>query len=104
MEVVTAYRHLLKAVDKHIGKEGTKKQFRDFIIQEFRKKTNVSDEHVIRQMIKLAKDYALMLNSVHHHKGLLFSYNIAVDRSNEMNTIRKSAASVGLRLPDVYQP
>ncbi|CAN6441838.1 unnamed protein product [Victoria cruziana] len=80
MEVVTAYRHLLKAVDKHI------------------------DEHVIRQMIKLAKDYALMLNSVHHHKGLLFSYNIAVDRSNEMNTIRKSAASVGLRLPDVYQP
>lgn len=36
---------------------------------------------------------------------LLFSYNIAVDRTNEMQiTLNKSAASVGLRLPEVYQP
>lgn len=36
---------------------------------------------------------------------LLFSYNIAVDRSDEMKKVlNKSAASVGLRLPDVYQP
>lgn len=37
-------------------------------------------------------------------QDLLFSYNIAVDRSNEMTKVLgKSAASVGLRLPDVYQ-
>jgi len=36
---------------------------------------------------------------------LLFSYNIAVDRSDEMKkTLRKSAGSVGLQLPEVYQP
>jgi hypothetical protein len=38
-------------------------------------------------------------------QDLLFSYNIAVDRSDEMKKIlNKSAASVGLQLPDVYQP
>ncbi|KAF9607056.1 hypothetical protein IFM89_030883 [Coptis chinensis] len=36
---------------------------------------------------------------------LLFSYNIAVDRSDEVKrTLNKSAASVGLQLPEVYQP
>lgn len=36
---------------------------------------------------------------------LLFSYNIAVDRSDEMKkTLRKSAGSVGLQLPEVYRP
>ena len=35
---------------------------------------------------------------------LLFSYNIAVDRSEEMKRILgKSAASVGLQLPEVYR-
>lgn len=38
-------------------------------------------------------------------QDLLFSYNIAVDRSDEMKKVLgKSAASVGLQLPDVYQP
>ncbi|KAF9611609.1 hypothetical protein IFM89_033613 [Coptis chinensis] len=36
---------------------------------------------------------------------LLFSYNIAVDRSDEVKrTLNKSAVSVGLQLPEVYQP
>ncbi|KAJ1382469.1 hypothetical protein SESBI_44246 [Sesbania bispinosa] len=60
------YRHLLKAVKKHIGKEESKRHFIEF--------------------------------------DLLFSYNIAVDRSDEVRrTLGKSAASVGLRLPEVYQ-
>ena len=38
-------------------------------------------------------------------QDLLFSYNIAVDRSDEVRrTLGKSASSVGLRLPEVYQP
>jgi len=37
-------------------------------------------------------------------QDLLFSYNIAIDRSNEVKrTLGKSAASVGLQLPEVYQ-
>ena len=36
---------------------------------------------------------------------LLLSYNIAVDRSDEMKRmLGKSASSVGLKLPEVYEP
>ncbi|KAF2318592.1 hypothetical protein GH714_009201 [Hevea brasiliensis] len=99
-----AYRQLLKAIKKHIGKEDYKKHFGEFAMLEFRKNSNLSDQSSIQQKIKLARDYTFLLNSVHHHKELLFSYNIAVDRSDEMKRILgKSAASVGLQLPDVYQ-
>ncbi|KAE9451323.1 hypothetical protein C3L33_16738, partial [Rhododendron williamsianum] len=124
------YRHLLKAVKKHVGKEDHKSHFVDFISQEFRKSPQQSDLSAIRQKIKLANDYTYLLNSVHHHqdpfirakaigkslfltwsrasfhfKDLLFSYNIAVDRSEEMKKVLgKSAASVGLQLPEAYQP
>ncbi|KAJ3681031.1 hypothetical protein LUZ60_015520 [Juncus effusus] len=104
-EAATVYRQLLKAVDKHIGKEGGKKHFRNFISEEFRKNKVLSDLEASRQKLKLASDYTYMLTSVHHHKDLLFSYNIAVDRSDEMKKIlNKSAASVGLSLPEIYQP
>lgn len=95
------YRSLLKAVKEHIGKEQHKSHFIDFIKHEFRKNANSDNP----QNLKLARDYVFYLNSVHHHKELLFSYNIGVDRSDEMKrVVGKSAASVGLRLPDVYQP
>ncbi|ESQ43335.1 hypothetical protein EUTSA_v10015092mg [Eutrema salsugineum] len=101
-EVVLAarvYRDLLKAVVKHVGKEDHKAHFTDFVKQEFRK--NAHD----REKINLARNYTYLLNSIHSHKDLLFSYNIAVDRSAEMKRVLgKSAASVGLRLPEVYQP
>ncbi|XWS66122.1 hypothetical protein CRYUN_Cryun05aG0173100 [Craigia yunnanensis] len=99
------YRDLLKALKKHIGKEEYKKHFSDYITQQFRKNSQLSDPSLVTQKIKLAYDYTFLLNSVHHHKDLLFSYNIAVDRSDEMKRILgKSAASVGLQLPEVYQP
>ncbi|KAG1365527.1 hypothetical protein COCNU_12G005270 [Cocos nucifera] len=104
MQVAKVYRQLLKAVDKHIGKDGGKRHFRDFIIEEFRKNANLSDQAAVQNKVKLAYNYTFLLNSVHHHKELLLSYNIAVDRSDEMKKIlNKSAASVGLHLPDVYQ-
>ncbi|XP_058079428.1 uncharacterized protein LOC131227641 [Magnolia sinica] len=104
MQVAKVYRHLLKAVVKHIGKDGSKRHFKDFVTQEFRNSVELSDA-AAQQKIKLARDYTCLLNSVHHHKELLFSYNIAVDRSDEVKrTLNKSAASVGLQLPEVYQP
>ncbi|XP_068661097.1 uncharacterized protein [Aristolochia californica] len=105
MQAVGVYRGLLKAVKKHIGNDGSKVHFRDFVAQEFRKNMNMVDPAAIQQKIRLASDYTFLLNSVHHHKDLLFSYNIAVDRSDEMRrTLKKSASSVGLQLPEVYQP
>ncbi|XP_057748744.1 uncharacterized protein LOC130967760 [Arachis stenosperma] len=101
------YRDLVRAVKNHIvnGKEHTNPHFLDFVSSEFHKNPNLLDTAALEQKLKLARDYTLMLNSVHHHKELLFSYNIAVDRSDEVRrTLGKSAASVGLRLPEVYQP
>ncbi|KAM6554749.1 hypothetical protein CsatB_015511 [Cannabis sativa] len=104
-QVAKVYRNLLKAVVKHIGKEDSKRHFREHVTNEFRKNLVLSDLKSVRQKIKLAQDYTYFLNSVHHHKELLFSYNIAVDRSEEMKrTLGKSAASVGLQLPEVYEP
>ncbi|KAL5188238.1 hypothetical protein HKD37_05G013754 [Glycine soja] len=104
-QTANIYRLLLKAVKKHIGKEENKKHFIEFVTSEFRNNQNLSDNVAIQQKIKLARDYTFLLNSVHHHKDLLFSYNIAVDRSDEVKrTLGKSASSVGLQLPEVYQP
>ncbi|RID40729.1 hypothetical protein BRARA_J00754 [Brassica rapa] len=95
-EVARVYRDILKAVVKHVGKEDHKSHFTDFVKREFRNNSNSLD---------LARNYTYLLNSIHSHKELLFSYNIAVDRTEEMKRVLgKSAASVGLRLPEVYQP
>ncbi|KAJ7975112.1 Complex 1 LYR protein [Quillaja saponaria] len=105
LQTAKVYRTLLKAVNKHIGKEESKRPFREYVTEEFRKNSNLSVVDSVQQKVKLAQDYTFLLNSVHHHKDLLFSYNIAVDRSDEMKRILgKSAASVGLQLPEVYQP
>ncbi|KAL5569257.1 hypothetical protein UlMin_025832 [Ulmus minor] len=104
LQVAKVYRNLLKSVKNHIAKEENKKHFKDYVTEEFRKNSTLSDISSIQHRIKLASDYTFLLNSVHHHKDLLFSYNIAVDRSDEMKRILgKSAASVGLQLPEVYQ-
>ncbi|KAL7215091.1 hypothetical protein ACSBR1_027295 [Camellia fascicularis] len=104
IQAAKVYRHLLKAVKKHVGKEEQKSHFMEFISQEFRTSHEQLDLSSIHQKINLARDYTFLLNSVHHHKDLLFSYNIAVDRSDEMKKVLgKSAASVGLQLPEVYQ-
>ncbi|XP_062159371.1 uncharacterized protein LOC133866757 [Alnus glutinosa] len=105
LQAAKAYRQLLKAVKKHIAQEDSKRRFKEYVTEEFRKKCTPSDLSAVRHKIKLANDYTFLLNSVHHHQALLFSYNIAVDRSEEMKRILgKSAASVGLQLPEVYQP
>ncbi|KAI3794944.1 hypothetical protein L1987_37585 [Smallanthus sonchifolius] len=105
LKAAKVYRELMKTVKKQIGKEEHKIHFGDFIKSEFRKNGDGLGPSVIQQKAKLASDYAYLLNSVHNHQDLLFTYNIAVDRSDEMKKVLgKSAASVGLQLPEVYQP
>jgi hypothetical protein len=70
------YRHLLKAVKKHIGKEENKKHFLEFVTSEFHKNRNLSDGVAVQQKIKLARDYTFLLNSVHHHKVLLIVFSL----------------------------
>lgn len=68
MEAFKVYRVLLKAVKKHIGKEEYKKHFSQYIAEQFRKNSQLSDPSLVAQRIKLANDYTYLLNSVHHHK------------------------------------
>ena len=48
----------------------------------------------------LARDFAFLLSAVKHQRDLLLSYDIGVDReTRQMETVRRTAARVGLRLP-----
>jgi len=67
------YRHLLKAVKKHIGNEEHKSHFLEFVTSEFRNNQTLSDGAAVQQKIKIARDYTFLLNSVHHQKVLFLS-------------------------------
>lgn len=71
LQVARVYRNLLKAVKNHVSKEDKKKHFREYVTEEFRKNSILSDLSSIQQKIKLASDYTFLLNSVHHQKVLL---------------------------------
>ena len=48
----------------------------------------------------LARDFAFLLSAVKHQRELLLSYDIGIDReTRQMETVRRTAARVGLRLP-----
>lgn len=78
LHALKTYRQLLKAIKKHIGKEDYKKHFSEFIMLEFQKNSNLSDQSSIQQKLKLAHDYTFLLNSVHHHKVLFSLIDLAV--------------------------
>ncbi|KAL0551822.1 hypothetical protein IC582_010911 [Cucumis melo] len=70
LQVAKAYRQLLKAVKKHIGKEESKKHFVDYVAQKLRDKSILSKPHFVQQEIKLARHYTFLLNSMHHQKAI----------------------------------
>lgn len=65
---LTIYRHLLKAIRKHIGVDGSKAHFKDYVMGEFRKNLNLNDPEIAKHKLKLARDYTFLINSVQHHK------------------------------------
>lgn len=73
LQAAKVYRELLKAVKKHIPKEDGKKRFKEYVTNEFRNNSTLSDPSSVHHKIKLARDYTLLLNSVHHHKAHTFS-------------------------------
>ncbi|CAM6103540.1 unnamed protein product [Calypogeia fissa] len=98
------YRGLLKALKTHVTKVSGNPHFREFVAAEFRKHKDLSDPAAIQQKLNLAKDYTTLVNSVHHHKELLLSYNIGVDRVAEQKArLIDTAHRVGLEMPDLYK-
>eukprot|EP00850_Spirogloea_muscicola_P025880 SM004672S16627 [mRNA] locus=s4672:224:746:- [translate_table: standard] len=103
-EVRQAFRALLRAVDRHITKVGANTEFREYVIAMFRVAgEGTSQPEQVAKRVALARDYTFLVDSVHHHRELLQSYNIAVDRRNEQaEMLRNTAHRVGLRLPETW--
>ncbi|KAL3702310.1 hypothetical protein R1sor_020332 [Riccia sorocarpa] len=98
------YRDLLRALNKHVTGNGNNRQFQKFVREEFKKFKDLSDPVLIEQKLSLAKDYAMLVNSVHYHKDLLLSYNIGVDRQAEQQArLKDTAHRVGLQMPKAYE-
>lgn len=103
-----AYRNLLKTISKHVTAKTKNPEFRAFIREEFRRHADLKecdDEQLsIQQKHALARDYAFLVNSVHAHKDLLMSYNIAVDREAEQAArLQNTANRVGLSMPKIFE-
>ncbi|DBA94060.1 hypothetical protein WJX77_011840 [Trebouxia sp. C0004] len=99
-EARQALRQVLRAVDQHLTSVNGNKQWRDHIIQEFRRAATISNPELRRQKLREAKDYAHLVTSVQEHRALLLSYNIGVDREQERRKLMSdTAARVGLRMP-----
>ncbi|KAL2635021.1 hypothetical protein R1flu_006500 [Riccia fluitans] len=98
------YRDLLRALNRHVTGGSDNRQFQKFVGEEFRKLKDISDPTLIEQKLLLAKDYAMLVNSVHYHKNLLLSYNIGVDREAEQQArLKDTAQRVGLQMPKEYE-
>jgi hypothetical protein len=76
LQAAKVYRQLLKSVKKHIPKEDSKKRFKEYVTDEFRNNSTLSDPSSVHHKIKLARDYTILLNSVHHHKARTFSISL----------------------------
>ncbi|KAI3881443.1 hypothetical protein MKX03_012323 [Papaver bracteatum] len=106
LESLRVYRNLLKAVKKHIG---SKKQFTDYITQEFRSTSSLTtDPSLIKQKVNLASNHTYMLNSIHHHQVLTYmlQFNLYSFCSFILKKISRGfiiQLVVGLQLPEVYR-
>lgn len=93
-------RTLLRAVDRSITPAAGNRQWREFVLSEFRRGEAQTNPAERQRALQEARDYAFLINSVREHKELLLSYNIGIPvekREKEMNA--RAAKLVGLQLP-----
>lgn len=97
-EVRTAYRHLLRAVQQHVTSSTGNGLWKEYAKEQFRRNAGEKDGRKVQELVQLAEEYATLVEDVHAHKELLFSYNIGVER-NQRDMMEKTARRVGLELP-----
>ncbi|EFN56657.1 hypothetical protein CHLNCDRAFT_144503 [Chlorella variabilis] len=93
-------RALLRAVDRNITGATGNRQWREFVIAEFRRGEQLADPAERERALQQARDYAFLIHSVREHKELLLSYNIGIPverREKDMNV--RAANMVGLQFP-----
>lgn len=99
----TAYRNLLKAIDKHVTSKAGNTTIRDEVAAVFQ--SNGQEEKSNEDAkAALAQDMAFLINSIHEHREMLLSYNITVDRNVEQaERLKNTAERVGLGMPQLYK-
>eukprot|EP00741_Cyanophora_paradoxa_P021273 tig00021348_g20533.t1 len=96
------YRSLLRAVDRSLGPRKTNPMFREFLRAEFKAAAKETQPERVADLRKVAADYTLLVTSVKSHLDLLLDMGIGLDsETREKKRIERSAALVGLRLPEV---
>lgn len=96
--VRTAYRHLLRAIQQHVTSNTGNGSWKEYAKEQFRRNAGEKDGRKVQELVQLAEEYATLVEDVHAHKELLFSYNIGVER-NQRDMMEKTARRVGLELP-----
>ncbi|PRW50770.1 hypothetical protein C2E21_5640 [Chlorella sorokiniana] len=99
-EAKQVLRSLLRAVDRNITSATGSKQWREFVIAQFRRGAAQDDSADRQAALQEARDYVFLIESVREHKDLLLSYNIGIpvdQREKDMNA--RAANLVGLQVP-----
>ncbi|KAG7667396.1 hypothetical protein Ndes2526B_g04083 [Nannochloris sp. 'desiccata'] len=104
-EALQVYRTLLRAINRNVTHVTGNRQWYIFAKDEFRRHRTASEDKERAELLRLAKDYAFMINGVKDHTELLLSYNVGIhidDREKHM--MKRAAALVGLALPPDRKP
>lgn len=67
-EAKQALRQILRAIDQHLTSVNGNKQWRDHVVEEFRRAAKNSNPAAQKQKHQEAKDYAYLVRSVQEHR------------------------------------
>ena len=101
-----ALRLALRAVDRHVTKSSGSPIWRNHVLTEFRGGGGggIRRERDVATRLRVAEEYAALVNAVHAHKELLFDYGHSLDKEHEQLKKAKSTARfVGLDMPKVFE-
>ncbi|GBF89102.1 hypothetical protein Rsub_01819 [Raphidocelis subcapitata] len=103
-EARAALRALLRAIDRHFTSVAGNAAWRDHAVAQFRAPAP-ADAAAAWEGLRLAKDYARLVQGVAHHRDLLLSYNLGLD-SDERNKrmVEATARRVGFAMPNEPKP
>jgi len=97
-----ALRQLLRAIDVTLPRENGSSEWKEFVLNEFRKKV---DAEGAAKGFKLMQDSATLITAIKHQRDLLFSYNISTPKSDSAQKalVHSTARRVGLTVPEFYE-
>lgn len=68
MEARHVLRQLLRSIDRNLTSVAGNTQWRDYVLQQFRDNAHVMDSVKRQQGLQLAKDYAVLISNIAHHR------------------------------------